>query len=230
VEIPGSLLVLQQGVPADITIHNRLTEPAAIHWHGIELESYSDGVAGWSGAGRRLAPAIQAGDSFVARLTLPRPGTFIYHTHLNDIEQLTSGLYGAIVVLPPGPGFDASRDHLFVGGWDGPSEPPQLLINGDSLPAPPLELAAGVPHRFRFVNIGPAGAYRPVLVRDTTTQQWREVAKDGADLGQPRPGPSRTRLTVGETRDVEWTPAPGRYELRFMWGGKPAVAQPILVR
>ncbi len=91
VETGSSLLVLTRGEPTDIVVVNRLAETAAIHWHGIELESYSDGVAGWSGAGDHLAPSIEPGDSFVAHLTLPRAGTFIYHTHMNDLEQLTLG-------------------------------------------------------------------------------------------------------------------------------------------
>ena len=99
---------------------------------------------------------IMPNDSFVARLTVPRAGTFIYHTHLNDIEQLTSGLYGAIVVLEPGEKWDPTRDHAFVLGWHTPEEPPRLLLNGDSVPAP-LTFAPGR-HRLRFVNIGPAGA------------------------------------------------------------------------
>ncbi len=81
----GDIIWLTRGVPTDITVHNALAEPTAIHWHGLELESYSDGVAGLSGIGTRLAPAIAPGDSFVAHLTLKRAGTFIYHTHLNDL-------------------------------------------------------------------------------------------------------------------------------------------------
>ena len=87
IEAIGSLIVLNRDEPTDITVVNRLPEATSIHWHGIELESYSDGVAGWSGSADHLAPVIAAQDSFIARLTLPRAGTFIYHTHLNDIEQ-----------------------------------------------------------------------------------------------------------------------------------------------
>ena len=50
----------------------------------------------------RTAPAIAPGDSFEARFTPPRAGTFIYHTHIDDIRQPSSGLYGAIIVLEPG--------------------------------------------------------------------------------------------------------------------------------
>ena len=45
-----------------IMVVNHLTEPTAVHWHGIELESYFDGVAGFSGAGaRRCADRCTAG-------------------------------------------------------------------------------------------------------------------------------------------------------------------------
>ena len=60
----------------------------------MELESYYDGVHGFGGIGLRMTPLIQPGESFVVRFTPPRTGTFIYHTHLHDRRQLTSGLYG----------------------------------------------------------------------------------------------------------------------------------------
>ncbi|MEO8636851.1 MAG: multicopper oxidase domain-containing protein [Gemmatimonadales bacterium] len=214
IETMSSLLVLQRDEPTDVVIVNRLPEPVAIHWHGIELESYSDGVAGWSGSGNRLAPSIQPGDSFVAHLTLPRAGTFIYHTHMNDVEQLTSGLYGGIVVLEPGTRWDPRRDHIFVAGWDSDGEPIHLLVNGDSLP-PPLELAAGVAHRLRFVNIGVAARFRFQILRDSTPVEWRLLARDGAELppAQALMVKSGELVDVGETRDVEFLAEPGEYRL-----------------
>ena len=220
VQHPGSLLVLTRGQPTDITIHNRMKEPTAIHWHGIELESWSDGVPGWSGTGPRLAPMVAPGDSFVARLTLPRAGTFIYHTHLNDIEQVTSGLYGPLVVLEPGQQFDSSTDHVFLASWDGPSDPPHLLINGDSLPRTET-LKAGVAHRFRFINIGPAGSVRFSIVQDTVPQSWRLLAKDGADVPESRRGPRRAYqpVNIGETWDFLFQPAPGEYRMYWQFSG-----------
>jgi len=231
VEIPGSLLVLHRGEPTEIVVLNRLAEPAAIHWHGIELESYSDGVAGWSGSGTHLAPSIMPGDSFVARLTLPRAGTFIYHTHMNDIEQLTSGLYGGIVVLEPGQRFNPRRDHIFVAGWDKDEEPIHLLVNGDSLP-PPLELAAGVAHRLRFVNIGVAARWRFAVYRDTSLVEWRRLARDGADLPPALAvkTPAFDLVDVGETRDVEFVPRPGEYRLVIGNPAKPKWVQVLRVR
>jgi FtsP/CotA-like multicopper oxidase with cupredoxin domain len=184
---------------------NHLSEATAVHWHGLELESYSDGVAGWSGDGARVAPIIASRDSFVAHLTVPRAGTFIYHTHLSDVEQITSGLYGAIVVVEPGSPFDPRRDHVFVAGWDGDAEPPQVLINGDSLPGT-LALGRGEVHRLRFVNIAPAASVRFRMLRDSLPVAWRHVAKDGFDLpeAQRRTGLVPVRINVGETADVEF--------------------------
>ena len=228
VEIPGTTLVLSQNQPTDVTVINRLKETAAIHWHGIELESYSDGVPGWSGAMQRLAPSIAPGDSFTARLTLPRAGTFIYHTHMNDIEQITSGLYGAIVVLPPGERFDSTRDHVFVAGWDGLT---RTLVNGDSTP-PPLELAAGVAHRFRFVGIGAATGGRFAIRRDSSLVRWRAVARDGADLppSQATLRPAHQYVGVGETFDFEWIPEPGEYSLTAGNLRRPFMRRNLVVR
>lgn len=217
VELPGSPLILTRGRPTDITIINRTRETSVIHWHGIELESYSDGVAGWSGAGDRLAPSIEPGDSFTARLTLRRAGTFMYHTHLNDLEQLASGLYGGIIVREPDEPYDPARDHLFVVGWDGFEEDsmgPQSLVNGEQAAAP-LHLAAHVPNRFRFVNIGPAAGVRFLVYRDSSLVTWRMVAKDGADLPvhRAKEGPAERIVAVGETFDAQVSLPPGEYRL-----------------
>lgn len=213
--IPGPLLVLTRGEPTDITVVNRLSEPTAVHWHGLELESYSDGVPGWSGDDSRMAPMIAPADSFTARLTQPRAGTFIYHTHLNDLKQLSSGLYGPIVVLEPGDRFDPATDHVYTVGWDGETEPPRILVNGDSLPRP-TTLGANRTHRMRFVNIGAAGSVRITLRRDTTVAEWRAIAKDGADLppSQAVMQPAQFVLDVGETADFELAaPARGYWSL-----------------
>ena len=226
------VLVMHHNTPVDVTVLNRLKEPTAVHWHGIELESYSDGVAGWSGTAQRPAPLIAPSDSFVARLTLTRPGTFIYHTHLGDFEQMTSGLFGGLVVLPAGARYNPSTDHIFVAGWDGPEDPPHLLVNGDSV-APPITYPANVPHRLRFVNIGVAVPIWVRLTRDTSLVAWRPIAKDGADLprAQVVERSAEMQLNVGETADYEFKPKPGRYTLAIRTAGKqPAWEQRIIVR
>jgi FtsP/CotA-like multicopper oxidase with cupredoxin domain len=113
VSVPGPVLVLRRGEPVAITLVNHLAEATSIHWHGMELASVYDGVHGWSGSGDRATPIIEPGGTFVVRFTPPRAGTFIYHTHLHDNRQLTSGLYGAMLVLEPEELFDKTFDHIW---------------------------------------------------------------------------------------------------------------------
>ena len=50
---PGPPVVLRRGEPVEITLVNELDEATSMHWHGLELDSYYDGVHGWSGLGPR---------------------------------------------------------------------------------------------------------------------------------------------------------------------------------
>ena len=214
VRVPGDMLLLTRGEPTDVTVHNRLSQPTSIHWHGLELESWSDGVPGWSGQGGAIAPPIPPGDSLTARLSLRRAGTFIYHSHVNDVEQVTAGLYGPLIVLEPNQAWDPTRDFVFTGGYNGKPFP-NLVVNGVR-EEPPLELVAGETYRFRFINITPAGGFSFQIRRDGELASWRPIAKDGADLPahQAVPGPAITRIFSGETFDAAFTPAaPGTYLL-----------------
>ena len=190
--------MLTRGEPTDITVHNTLGEPTAIHWHGLQLESWSDGVAGVSRIGTKVAPPIAPRDSFVARLTLKRAGTFIYHTHLNDHAQLSAGLYGPLVVLEPGQQWDPVKDLVFTAGQDnttlnGPA------VNGTS-GAGEFVMRMGQPVRLRFVNIPPEWNATFELVRDSLPAVWRPVAKDGFALpaAQAIAGTARRKLFPGE--------------------------------
>ncbi|MBA3645618.1 MAG: multicopper oxidase domain-containing protein [Gemmatimonadaceae bacterium] len=225
--IPGSMLVLTRNQPTDVLVHNRIGEATAIHWHGLELESFSDGVSGWSGTGNRMAPAIAPGFTFLAHLSMPRAGTFIYHTHLRDLGQLTAGLYGAIVVLEKGQRFDPRTDHVIISGWDWEwdccsEKGVHVLVNGDSVASPMIGMRVGEAHRFRFVNISPAGRLDYSLRRDTTLVAWRALAKDGANLpvSQATMQPAKVTVAVGETYDFEFKPTePGEYTLSAPVGG-----------
>ncbi len=229
VTMPSPVLFLTRGVPTDVTVVNRLDEPTGVHWHGLELESASDGVAGWSQTGGRLFAQIQPGDSFVAHLTQPRAGTFIYHTHFQDEIQLTSGLYGPIVVLEPGEIFQPATDHIFLTGRDG--EEGKVLLNGDSLPTP-VTWAAGQTHRLRLINIMPYGRVTWRLLKGDSVTVWRAVARDGADLpaSQQRVGRAASVIDVGETADFELPAAePGSYKLEIGPRKDPLVAQVIQI-
>jgi manganese oxidase len=243
-------LDLVRGEPVAITIVNHMTEPTSVHWHGIEVEdSYVDGAPGFSGAGTHLAPAIAPRDSFIARFTPPRSGTFMYHAHVDDNREQSAGLVGALIVRDPGT-TTAPDDHAFflkssrlaAGATD------SVEINGQLRPDT-LVLHAGRPARLRLINlsahhnsavatfqlkaIGPNPA-----AASATILQWRPLAKDGMDLPAFAQGsrPAEQVVSIGETYDVEFTP--DRPEtLRLVVAttapavaGQPLIAVPIRVK
>jgi manganese oxidase len=212
VSVPGPPIVLRRGEPVEIALVNRLPEATAIHWHGMELESYYDGVHGWSGAGTRVTPMIEPGDSFKVRFTPPRAGTFIYHTHLHDERQLASGMYGALIVLDPGETFDPATDHVMVIGRGGPGRAPALL-NGtrESISV----WKAGATHRIRFINITPSEIYVASLSNAEGPVAWRPLSKDGAPVpsAASEPTPATQVMAPGETFDFEYVAPTGRQSL-----------------
>jgi FtsP/CotA-like multicopper oxidase with cupredoxin domain len=205
VEYPGPVLVLTRGEPTSIEVVNRCNEATTVHWHGIELESYYDGVAGWSGTASRPAPAIRPGRSFEVRITPRRAGTFMYHTHFDELRQQYGGLVGALVVLEPGEKWDPEHDLVFLLS-DG--VPGRTFINGALAPQP-KDLEVGTTYRFRIADIAVYRLALPVrLVRDSAPIAWRPIAKDGFTLppSQATVRPSIANLLPGETADFEFTP------------------------
>jgi FtsP/CotA-like multicopper oxidase with cupredoxin domain len=216
-------LVLEKGQPVAITVVNHSEEPAAVHWHGIELESFPDGVPGWSGNDRAVLPAIAPGDSLTVRFTPPRAGTFMYHSHFDEFEQIAAGLYGPIIVTEPGRRLDPETDRVLLFSDAGPTTNvvrgpfPPALLNGSAQPAP-LDLRAGTTYRFRLINIRTDYTVALALLDHGKPARWRVVAKDGADLPatQTTMRPAQLTFAPGEIYDVEYTPrAAGRFALRF---------------
>jgi FtsP/CotA-like multicopper oxidase with cupredoxin domain len=218
----GPAMILTQGQMTAIAITNQLDEPTAVHWHGIEQHNaYYDGVPGYSGYGKKLEPMIAPGASFEARFAPPRAGTFIYHTHVNDIWQLRGGLSGPLIVLPPGARFDTATDHVVqMTSTQDVDDFDWFNVNGTRNPAA-MTIVAGVPNRFRFINMT---TFHPDMVVSLLsggrTAGWTPVARDGADI-PPTAQSVQTAIqtiTIGQTRDYLFTaPAPGEYRLLF-WG------------
>ncbi|MDP3857317.1 MAG: copper resistance system multicopper oxidase [Stagnimonas sp.] len=120
-QLPAPLLRFREGDTVTLRVTNRLTEPTAIHWHGILLPADMDGVPGISFAG--IAP----GETFTYRFTLKQTGSYWYHAH--TLHEQT-GLYGAIVVEPRVPvSAVAERDYtVLLSDWTDEA-PVQLYLN-----------------------------------------------------------------------------------------------------
>ncbi len=230
--IPGPPIILTKDQPVAIKIINTLKEPTTIHWHGLEIESYYDGVAGWGTDGKKLSPLIQPGDSFTVHITPPRAGTFIYHTHMHD-RQLLDGLYGALIVINPGEEYterdkillisQGGSNMIFTNEWDKGFSNVQYLLNGSNNPDT-LFLKKNVSYRFRIINIS---AQQPSyfvsqqsgffisLKQDGKPVKWKFIAIDGMDLSAKQheiKDADRQRTGPGSTIDFEFTPdKPGDY-------------------
>ena len=214
VPTPSSLLVLRRNEPVRITIVNRTRATTGVHWHGIEVPSYADGVPDYSGHAGHLAPAIAPGDSFVAAFTPTRSGTFIYHAHANEAYQINLGLYGGLLVTDSGT-YQPERDKLIIFGSAGALGERPARING-SLTPDTLRLKVGVPYRLRLIHIIPDWTTWIALLKGDRPVQWKPLAKDGAELPLARQVMRESWLLAGpgETMDYEFTPtAPGLLRL-----------------
>jgi manganese oxidase len=196
-------------------------------------------VPGFSGSGSNVLPMIEPGDSLTVRFTPTRTGTFMYHSHSNEMQQISGGLYGAIVVREPGVPRDAAHDRVLLLSDGGPvinffdvkSFPPPLL-NGERSPAP-IELASDRPTRLRIINIRSENSMSVSLLDGDAPTQWRVVAKDGMELPAHQSGarPAKLRMAPGEIYDVEVSPRVGstlalRYDLASV---SPKNARPVTV-
>jgi len=209
--------VLTRNQPVAIHITNQLDEATSVHWHGIELESYYDGVPGWGGEGPQVTPMIEPGKSFDAVFAPPRAGTFMYHTHMNDLLQLSSGLYGALIVVPEGTTFDPESDKVIVLSRNGKRKDGTLLLNGSTSPES-LVLRAGVRYRLRFIDILANNSIVINAVQDGKPVEWIPIAKDGADLGphQSVATPASFTIAPGETYDFTFIPEKsGEIEFKY---------------
>lgn len=105
--VPGPILRWRQGDLVTLNVTNRLAETTSIHWHGIILPAPMDGVPDISFNG--IAP----GETFRYRFRVRQSGTFWYHSHSGFQEQ--TGLYGPLLIDPPGPEpFSYDREHVVM--------------------------------------------------------------------------------------------------------------------
>ncbi|MDQ2656786.1 MAG: multicopper oxidase domain-containing protein, partial [Bacteroidota bacterium] len=89
--VPGPVIKARKGDTIVVKVKNELHEPTIIHWHGIRLLATMDGT-------RDAQQPILPGEEFVYSFEVPDAGTFWYHSHENETEQMERGMYGALIV------------------------------------------------------------------------------------------------------------------------------------
>jgi len=91
---PGPTIEVVEGDRVRIYVTNKLPEHTSIHWHGQRLPNGMDGVTGLN------QPGIPSGKTFVYEFEARRPGTFMYHSHGDEMTQMAMGMMGSWVTHP----------------------------------------------------------------------------------------------------------------------------------
>ena len=219
--LPSPVIEPIEGETIDIEFLNQSPMPHTIHLHGLDVDQANDGVPGTSFT---VPPGGIATYTFVA----PHAGTYHYHCHEDTVIHYERGMYGAVIVRPPGgstsqawaggPTFDeeviwhmSSMDSSWNGEMvSGPVNarfrPDVFLLNGKETadarvdPYTRIALEAGQTAYLRLMN---------------TTYNWNRVSFFGmpfevvASDGRPLQTPYTTTvldLGPGERYDVMFTP------------------------
>jgi FtsP/CotA-like multicopper oxidase with cupredoxin domain len=207
---PGPTLHARVGDRVLVHFRNDLAEPTTIHWHGLRISSEMDGNP-------MVQPPVMPGASFDYDFVLRDPGTFWYHPHVNTIEQLDRGLYGAIIVHESDPP-RLTAERLFVlddvrldaagqiasfsaGGHDAVHGRAGnvLLLNGASARAM-ASAPRGSVERWRLVN----AAGSRVMSMAVEGASWRVIGTDGGALPEPYVT-SRLAVAPGQRFELEVT-------------------------
>ncbi|HEY6558723.1 MAG TPA: copper oxidase [Polyangiaceae bacterium] len=208
---PGPTIEAVEGDRVRIYVTNRLPEPTTVHWHGIILPNGMDGVAGLN------QRPIPPGETFVYEFTLRHAGTFMYHSHFDEMTQIALGMVGMFIVHPKrarGPRVD--RDYVLMGHeWKIPvgtrrpdpnemSDFNVLTFNGKAFPATaPLHARNGERVRIRLGNLGPMD-HHPIHLHGLS---FKVTATDGGYVPESAQVPETTVLVpVGSTRVIEFVP------------------------
>jgi FtsP/CotA-like multicopper oxidase with cupredoxin domain len=204
-QVPGPTIEAEVGDTLVVELINELSEPTTIHWHGLRVPADMDGT-------ESVQRAVEPGESFEYRFVVPDAGTFWYHSHVNETEQLERGLYGALIVRGPDePVVDGERvlhlddlkldeagdlapfgdPHEHHAGREGDVR----LVNGEQ--EPELEIAAGQIERWRIVNAANTRFVRLSI----GGRPFTIVGSDGGLLTEPAQA-TEVLITPGERVDL----------------------------
>ncbi len=208
-QVHGPTIEVGEGDRVRIYVTNRLIAPTSVHWHGIFLPSGMDGVGGVS------QRAIKPGETFKYEFTLRQHGTFMYHSHHDEMTQMSMGMLGMFIVHPRGVPKAQRPDRDFVmmlSEWKidpGTRRPDPnemvdfnlLTINARCFPGTDNLIAKwGDKVRIRIGNLS-AMSHHPIHLHGYS---FNVVATDGGAIPAAGQWPETTVLVpVGSTRDIE---------------------------
>ncbi|NNM44201.1 MAG: copper oxidase [Chlamydiae bacterium] len=214
---PGPMIEAVEGDKVRIFVTNHLPDPTTVHWHGILLPNGMDGVTGLSQA------PILPGETCKYEFTLKQHGTYMYHSHFDEVKQIGMGLMGFFIIHPKNPIQSVDRDFaIFLHEWAIPegsvdinpmemSDFNYFTLNGRVYPGTdPLVVKKEEKVRIRFANLSMDN--HPMHLHGyaftvTGFSGWT-IPKSAQYLG------NTIDVVVGNTHDIEFVAnAPGDWAL-----------------
>ena len=216
--VHGPTIEAVEGERIRIYVTNRLPEATTVHWHGLFVPNGMDGVGGLT------QRAIRPGETYKYEWTLRQNGTFMYHSHHDEMTQMGMGMMGMFIIHPRHQHNKIDRDFvIMLSEWKlepGTSRPDPnvmsdfnlLTMNAKCFPGTPALVAKqGDKVRLRFGNLS-AMDHHPIHLHG---YYFKQVATDGGAIPISAQYPETTVLVpVGSTRDVEFVAdAPGDWAM-----------------
>jgi len=119
--IPGPTLEFTEGEYVVIYVKNEMSVETSVHWHGIIIPNFYDGVP------YLTTPPIRPGETFKYEFSIKQAGTYWYHSH--TILQEQSGVFGSLVINPKEKTLDYDKDLvLMLSDWTN-EKPMNVLRN-----------------------------------------------------------------------------------------------------
>ncbi len=162
--IPGPTLEFTEGEYAVIYVKNEMSVETSIHWHGLLLPNFYDGVP------YLTTPPIKHGHTQKYEFPIKQSGTYWYHSHTMLQEQ--SGVYGSIVIQPKEKTLDYDKE--------------LVLMISDWTNEKPMDVLRTLKRGTEWYNIkkGTATPLNQVIARgafDAQLDFWRQ-RMEGADI------------------------------------------------
>ena len=207
--VHGPTIEAAEGDRVRIYVTNKLPGSTSVHWHGLLLPNGMDGVAGLT------QPVIKPGETFRYEFTLRQSGTFMYHSHHDEMTQMALGTMGLFVIHPRQPKeARPDRDFAFLlSEWRidvGTSRPNPnemtdfnvFTFNAKVFPATaPMVAQLGERVRIRVANVA-AMSHHPIHLHG---YQFRVVETDGGQIpisAQQRE--TSVLVAIGQSRTIEF--------------------------
>lgn len=208
-QVHGPTIECVEGDRIRIYITNKLPAATTVHWHGLLLPCGMDGVGGLT------QKAIPPGETYKYEFTLWQHGTYMYHSHHDEMTQMALGMLGMFIIHPRQPQESRpERDFVYLlSEWKivpgtrrpDPSEMTEfnvLTLNARCFPGTaPMLVKQGDRVRIRIGNLS-AMDHHPIHLHG---HRFTVTETDGGVIPATARWPEITTLVpVGSTRTIEF--------------------------